>query len=274
MTPPALGTSASRWLAVFAVTLACMTMLESAIGHYRSGWLLRAQLAPIVAGSLLALAGISAGAAPNAAAVRSGLELAGWIAIVTGVIGVGYHHYYGIVEKAGGYRWLRHYMLYGAPQLAPLSLSAAGALAILAAYGMADSTSIAGLPIHRALLALVALTFVGAMAQAGILHYRGAFNTPAMYAPLLLPPLAILGTAWLALAPNAAVVAATRVVLWATIVLGFAGLGFHLRGLDRQMGGAHVFVFNLLQGPPPLAPAVFAVLAAIALLGLGTLGVA
>jgi hypothetical protein len=43
----------------------------------------------------------------------------------------------------------------------------------------------------------------------------------------------------------------------------------HLRGLDRQMGGLHVFLFNLLQGPPALAPAVYAALAAVGILALG-----
>jgi hypothetical protein len=43
----------------------------------------------------------------------------------------------------------------------------------------------------------------------------------------------------------------------------------HLRGLDRQMGGLHVFLFNLLQGPPALAPAVYAALAVVGILALG-----
>jgi hypothetical protein len=43
----------------------------------------------------------------------------------------------------------------------------------------------------------------------------------------------------------------------------------HLRGIDRQMGGLHLLQPNLLQGPPPLAPAVYAGFAVIGLLALG-----
>ena len=42
-----------------------------------------------------------------------------------------------------------------------------------------------------------ALPLAGAILQTGILHYRGAFNTPLMYAPFTLPPFAALGSAWL-----------------------------------------------------------------------------
>ena len=60
-----------------------------------------------------------------------------------------------------------------------------------------------------------------------------------------------------------------RVCLWGTILLAFVGLGMHLRGIDRQMGGLHLLHSNILQGPPPLAPAVYAGFAVIALLALG-----
>ena len=39
----------------------------------------------------------------------------------------------------------------------------------------------------------------------------------------------------------------------------------HLRGLGRQMGGLYVFLFNLLEGPPAWAPALFAGFAAVGL---------
>ncbi len=264
-----LGLSASQWTAVVAALLTLVVMVESWVGHYRSGFPLRAQYTPFAGGGALMLFCIIATAAPDAGWALRGLRATGWIAVAIGVVGVGYHHYYGIAKKAGGYRWLLHYLMYGAPQLAPLALSAAGALAVVTAHGLAGDATIAGVEPPRLLLGIVALALVGAIAQTGILHYRGAFNTPLMYVPFVLPPLAAVGAGWLAIAPAAAPAAVVRALLWATFLTGFVGLGMHLRGLDRQMGGLHVFLFNLLQGPPALAPAVYAALAAVGILALG-----
>jgi hypothetical protein len=258
-----------RWVALLVAPLALLIATESWIGHYRSGFPLRVQYAPLASSGLLMVASVAAAVAPAASPMIRLLRVAGWIALITGVVGVGYHHYFGIVKKAGGYRWLLHYLMYGAPQLAPLSLSAAGALAILGAAGLAgDPAGLGDADLARAMLAVVSAALTGAVLQSGILHYRGAFNTPLMYVPISVPPLAALTTGWLAVAPHGAVVFPARVLLWLTIVAGFVGLGMHLRGLDRQMGGLHLFLFNVLQGPPPLAPAAFASLAAVGLVAM------
>jgi hypothetical protein len=47
-----------------------------------------------------------------------------------------------------------------------------------------------------------------------------------------------------------------------------AGLGMHLRGLDRQMGGLYVWLFSLLEGPPAWAPALFTGFAAVGLIAI------
>lgn len=269
MIPTTLGLDTFQWVALVAAFLALVIIAEAWLGHYRSGFPLRAQYAPLLSGGLLAVVSVSAVIVPESARLHAALRIAGWIAVATGMIGVGYHHWYGIVEKAGGYRWLLHYLMYGAPQLAPLALSATGALAVVASRGLArDSAPADGDP-ARLLLGIAAIALVGAILQTGILHYRGAFNTPLMYAPFTFPPLAALGTGWLAIDPSPGITAFVRVCLWGTVLLAVVGLGMHLRGIDRQMGGLHVFHSNILQGPPPLAPAVYAGFAVIALLALG-----
>jgi hypothetical protein len=264
-----LGLDTFQWVALVAAVLALLIIAEAWLGHYRSGFPLRAQYAPLLSGGLLAVVSVAAVIMPDSAGLSSTLRIAGWIAVATGMIGVGYHHWYGIVEKAGGYRWLLHYLMYGAPQLAPLALSATGALAIVASQGLARGAAAADPESARLLLGIAAIALAGAIAQTGILHYRGAFNTPLMYAPFSLPPLAVLGSGWLAVDPSPGITGLLRVCLWGTIVLAFVGLGMHLRGIDRQMGGMHVLHSNILQGPPPLAPAVYAGFAIIALLALG-----
>jgi hypothetical protein len=266
-----LGLHTFQWVALVAALLTLVIIAEAWLGHYRSGFPLRAQYAPLLSGGLMAVVGVAVVILPDNARLHTALRIAGWIAVVTGMIGVGYHHGYGIVGKAGGYRWLLHYLMYGAPQLAPLALSATGALVVVASHGLARGATPTDAGSARLLLGIAAMALVGALAQTGILHYRGAFNTPLMYAPFTLPPLAALGSGWLAIDPSSGITGFVRVCLWGTILVAIVGLGMHLRGIDRQMGGVHLLHSNVVQGPPPLAPAVYAGFAVIALLGLGGL---
>jgi hypothetical protein len=265
VTPTFLGLDGFRWVALVAAVLTLLTLAEAVTGHYRSGLPLRAQYAPFASGGLLVLAAVAAVALPRAPWARSALMATGWLSVATGVIGVGYHHYFGIVEKAGGYKWLLHYLMYGAPQLAPLALSASGALAVLAANGMAGRPAVLGIGLRAALLGTVAVALAGAVAQAGILHYRGAFNNPLMYAPFTAPLLAAVASAWSVVDPSPRILSALTPLFLLTFVTGFVGVGMHLRGLDRQMGGLHVWLFNLLQGPPAWAPTMFSVFAIVGL---------
>jgi hypothetical protein len=261
-----LGLGAFQWIALVAALLTMLVLVEAWIGHYRSGFPLRVQYAPFASGGLLIVAALATGIAPGAAWAQAALRVTGWTAVVTGLIGLGYHHYYGIARKAGSYKWLLHYLMYGAPQLAPLALSTVGALAVLAAQGAAGRTAVLGIGLRSALFGTVAIALAGAIAQAGILHYRGAFNNPVMYAPVTVPVLAAVTSGWMSAAPATAPHTLGRALFALTFLIGFLGLGMHLRGFDRQMGGLHIFLFNLLQGPPPLAPAIFAGLAAIGLI--------
>jgi hypothetical protein len=263
-----LGLGGFHWLALVTALLALVIVAEAWLGHYRSGFPLRAQYVPLLIGGLLILTCVAAVVFPGERWVHVGLRAAGWLAIPVGIIGVGYHHWYGIIEKAGAYRWLLHYLMYSAPPLAPLALTAVGILALVAERGLAGGTTLGGIDLPRVLHATAALALIGALLEAAILHYRGAFNTPFMYAPFVAPPLAVAAIGWLAIAPGPAATGTARVLLWLTFLTGFVGLGMHLRGLDRMMGGLRVWRMNLLQGPPPTAPAVFAGFAIVELLAI------
>lgn len=263
--PQFLGLGAFQWIALITAFLTALTLAEAWIGHYRSAFPLRAQYAPFASGGLLIITTLATVIAPSTTWTHAGLRAAGLLAVVTGVVGVGYHHYYGIAEKAGGYRWLLHYLMYGAPQLAPLALSASGALAAMAATGMAGRTAVLGIELRAGLLITVAVALTGAVAQAGVLHYRGAYNNPLMYAPFTAPLLAAAASAWCAVDPSARVRSILTPLLLLTFVTGFVGAGMHLRGIDRQMGGLHIWLFNLLQGPPLWAPTMFSGFALVGL---------
>jgi hypothetical protein len=265
MGTPLIGLYPFQWIAMIAAALTLLLVADALAGHYRSGFAFRAQYAPFISGGLLIASAVAACVAPEATWANLALRAAGWLAIIVGAVGFGFHHYYGMAKKPGGYRWLLHYLMYGAPQLAPLALSATGALALITARGLARQTSFSGMDLHAALFVFVAVALVGAILQAGILHYRGAFNNPAMYAPFAAPLLAVFASLWIVLAPSRAASVALSILLWLTFLTGFVGLGMHLRGFGRQMGGLYVTVFNWLEGPPAFAPALFAGFAAVGL---------
>ena len=262
---PFIGLYPFQWVALLVAALALLLAADALAGHYRSGFVFRAQYVPFVSGGLLIVSAIVAAASPGATWANAALRAAGWLAIVSGAVGFGFHHYYGIARKPGGYKWLLHYLMYGAPQLAPLALAGVGALALVTARGLAGATNVAGISIRTTLFVFVIMMLTGAVLQTGVLHYRGAFNNPAMYAPFVAPLCAVFVSTWTLLAPSRTAALTLAALLWLTFLTGFVGLGMHLRGLGRQMGGLYVALFNWLEGPPACAPALFAGLAAVGL---------
>ena len=110
---------------------------------------------------------------------------------------------------------------------------------------------------------------LGTVAEAGLLHFRGAFQNPFMYAPVALPPVAaaLIGNA--ALGRTGTRRPWTRHWLRLTAALGYVGAAFHIRGVARQMGGWRNWSQNVLNGPPIPAPPSFT---GLALAGLAALG--
>ena len=260
-----LGLDPFQWLALIVSATTLLIMVDAFVGHYRHNFSYRLQYGPLIVGPLLAGPIVMAAAFPRVLWLNDMVYFVGWLAIVTGFIGFGYHVYYGMVKKPGGIRWWLHYLMYGAPMLFPLALSAMGLLALIISAGLAGEQTIFGVQIPTALLIFVVLVLLGGILQAGILHYRGAFNTPAMYAPLTVPVITVLAGLWIAFAPSDVSRIVFAAFLWLTLIVGFIGFGMHLRGLDRQMAGMYVALFNLMQGPPQGAPGWFAALAGIGL---------
>jgi hypothetical protein len=263
---PFIGLSPFQWIALVVASMTLLILADAFAGHYRSGFVFRSQYAPFISGGLLIVSAVAAIAKPEAAWSNLALRIAGWVALFSGVVGFGFHHYYGIAKKPGGYKWLLHYLMYGAPPVAPLALAITGMLALVAASGLANEISIAGVSLRTALLTLVAVALAGATLQAAILHYRGAFNNPLMFAPLTVPVLAVVMSILMITGPNEIVLLALTILLWLTFLIGFVGLGMHLRGFGRQMGGVYLAIFNWLEGPPAFAPALFTGFAGVGLI--------
>jgi hypothetical protein len=189
------------------------------------------------------------------AAVRSGrggrLEsavLAG--SVLTGLVGLGFH-LKNTSKRVGGWRSSAN-VFYGAPIGAPLAATMAGILG-------AASSSAAVDPHRSGVLAgcLATAGLLGAAAEAGALHFRGAFQHPYMYAPVIIPPVAAAALATATFSRSPAVRGGTRVLLHLTAWLGLAGACFHARGVQRRMGGWRNVRQNILAGPPLPAPPAF-----------------
>jgi hypothetical protein len=241
--------------------LAFSVLADSAVEHYRGSFQNRAMYAPLVAAAMT-LGGSIFGTVDRRAACHPVRETIYAAAAAIGLAGLGFHTY-NILKRPGRMSWLN--LFYGAPIGAPMALTLAGFLSRGAErvrnMSQRRRAAIAGLPASRWLAAVSAGGLAGTAAEAGLLHYRGAFQNPFMVAPLTAPPLASALLLAAALHPRSAINRLARWCLWLTVLLGFAGVGFHAYGVSRNMGGWRNWNQNLLNGPPLPAPPSFTGLA-------------
>jgi hypothetical protein len=92
--------------------------------------------------------------------------------------------------------------------------------------------------------------------EIAVLHYRGAFQNRFMWVPVLsLPAIMASGVASALKRDERASREILRPFAWLMTIAGTAGTFFHLRGIARQMGGYFNWKYNVVTGPPILAPA-------------------
>ena len=259
---------ASRLLNTAAATLAAGVLTDSAAEHYRAGFHNRAMfIAPVVSAATVVTAATASptrhGVPPRAVFATS---------VVTGLLGFGFH-LTNVSRRIGG--WNSSNVFNGAPIAAPLAITMAGLLGLAASRVATRAASPdarrpprAGSRVAGAIGGLCALGLAGTSIEAGVLHFRGAFQNPFMYAPVLIPPIAAatLATAAVTRSPKARKAAGglLRLTTW----LGVAGVCFHAWGVQRRMGGWRNWRQNVLAGPPLPAPPAFT---GLALAGLAAL---
>ena len=261
-----LGLGGPQWILIVSIVSTACLLPDAFAGHYRRAFVRRVQYVPFITGSVLVVCAAGTVLWPDQPWLHVPLLSAAWIALASGVIGSAVHAYFGTFAKPGGYRWTLHYAMYGAPVLAPLALSANGFLTLVAGRALMGRFDVGGVPLGITLFGAAALSLTGAAVQAAILHYRGAFNNPLMYLPVTAPLAAVIALVAMIVRPSAWTEGVLIVALWATIAVGIVGLGMHLRGFDRQMGGLGIALANWLQGPPAFAPALFTCFAAVGLI--------
>jgi hypothetical protein len=266
-----LTKTAGRRLNGSAAMLAFSVLADSAVEHYRGSFHNRAMYVPLGV-SALTLGGSLFGVADTRPSKHVARDAICGAAAVTAFAGLGFH-LYNILKRPGGWSWLN--LFYSAPIGAPMALVLAGLLG-RGAERVRETPALApakvlGLPAGRMLAAVTAVGLAGTVGEAGLLHFRGAYHNPAMFLPVSLPPLASILVGAAALRPSGLHNRLARWWLRVTAVLGLAGVGFHVFGVARNMGGWRNWSQNVLNGPPLPAPPSFTGLALAGLAALSLL---
>ena len=263
----ATAANAARRLNNSSALLALSVFADSSIEHYRGMFHNKAMFIPLAV-SAATLASSLHGTRDESGEAHRLRHATALAAAATGLVGGGFH-LYNVLKREGGLSW--HNLFYGAPLGAPYALILAGLMGTAAEH-VRDSghrePSVLGLPAGPALAAITSAGILGTVAEAALLHFRGAFQDPFMYLPVTIPPVAagLIAKAGLEAPPRWRRL--TRIWFRLTAVLGFLGAGFHMVGVARNMGGWRNWSQNVLNGPPIPAPPSFT---GLALAGLAAL---
>lgn len=268
---PAAVITAARRLNRAAGTIAASVLIDSAMEHYRGNFHNKAMWTPLVTSALSVAVSIH-GLADKRHGAHPVRDIVYAAAGLVGLIGTGFH-LYNVTKKVGGFNWQN--IFYSAPLGAPAAMSLSGLMGFLSERVRdnepEDEPKLFGMPAGRVIAATTAVSLLGTTAEAGLLHFRGAFHNPAMLLPITMPPIAA------ALLGRAAVGEATKEQkisrLWiaATAAMGVVGVAFHAYGVSRGMGGWRNWQQNALSGPPLPAPPSFTGLALAGLAALALL---
>jgi hypothetical protein len=265
---PGAAVRAARRMNRAAGVIAAAVLADSAAEHYRGSFHNKAMVAPLVTAAFSLAVSVHGNAdeRPVAHLVRDSVYAA---AALTGLVGTCFH-IFNIGKRPGGFSWQN--LFYSAPIGAPTALILSGALGFLAER-VRDTTpglcpTLGGVSAGRVVAAATSVGLLGTMGEAGLLHFRGAYHDPFMYLPVTIPPITavLIGNAAFGRARQRRWMA--RFWLRLTAALGFAGVGFHVIGVARNMGGWRNWTQNVLNGPPLPAPPSFT---GLALAGLAAL---
>ena len=107
--------------------------------------------------------------------------------------------------------------------------------------------------LQKTLAAATALSVPGLAFEIYLEHYKGSFGDKWMWTPIALtPPLTAAGVAGIYSERVAKTWLPARSALYA--LDGLIGVVTHLRGVQKRPGGFHEPTYNLVMGPPLLAP--------------------
>ncbi|MBR0551536.1 hypothetical protein [Stakelama marina] len=255
---------AIRLIAGGATMLGLSVLADSGLEHYRGSFRNPAMVFPLLSSSM-AIGFNGRRLEKPLSDEKTGPLVSHLTSAATGVVGLGFH-LYNVMKRPGGLTFTN--LFYAAPAGAPFALALAGALGSTADR-LARGKDTLG-PIHltsgRAIGLLTSFGLIGTVAEATLLHFRGAYHDPFMWLPVALPPVTAASLARDVVDDQPRQI--TTSLLAATAAMGLIGVGFHAYGVARNMGGWKNWRQNLLVGPPTPAPPAFT---GLAIAGLGAL---
>jgi hypothetical protein len=118
---------------------------------------------------------------------------------------------------------------------------------------------------QRALSAATAVSVVPLTFEVDLEHYQGSFGDKWEWVPIALAPAVVAAGAAGVRSERAA---RTWLPLTASLygACGLAGTVLHARGVHRRPGGFHEPTYNLVMGPPLLAPGSLGLIGAMGVL--------
>jgi hypothetical protein len=118
---------------------------------------------------------------------------------------------------------------------------------------------------QKALAAATALSAPPLAFEIYLEHYKGSFGDKWMWTPIVLtPPLMVAGIAGVFSRRAANSVLPAVSTLYA--LDGLIGIATHVRGVHRKPGGFKEPTYNLVMGPPLLAPGALCMVGAMGIL--------
>lgn len=266
---PPVTVAAGRRLNRAAGTIALSVLIDSAMEHYRGDFHNPVMATPLLS-SVASLAMSVHGAADRRGGSHVARDTAYVAAGLAGVVGTGFH-VYNVTKRIGGFSWQN--LFYAAPIGAPMAMALSGLVGFMAERvrnADDDRPTVFGVDAGRAIAATTAVSLLGTTAEAGLLHFRGAFHNPFMLLPVTMPPVAaaLIGEVAFGRAEPRPI---TRGWLIATAAMGVAGVALHTYGVSRAMGGWKNWRQNFFSGPPLPAPPAFTGLALAGLAALSLL---
>jgi hypothetical protein len=273
-----------RWLALAAGLSSALSGLEVGYLHYRGSYSRRVMYTPVILSG--ALFGVGIWSFRSSRAARTVLPIVSVITLADCVIG-SYFHIGGIQRKPGGWRLPITNIVMGPPIFAPLLFGTSAYLGLVASFLRREGNpGEHGMPRparanhwaklltdkqdgisweqdlregrfqkHMALASAIGAGCSGI--EAFYSHYKSNFRYKAQWTPVVVAPL-LAGAGIGALKSRYIAESWLPVLSAAAILEGAVGFGYHARGIVRRPGGLRMMVYNILHGPPILAPLLFA----------------
>lgn len=290
-----------RSLALLAGLSSLMTGLEVGYQHYRGSYSRRVMYTPVLLSGALFVAGMAAFASKRA--TKSVLRPVAALTLLDGVVGF-YFHVRGIARKPGGWRFPMTNMVMGPPVFAPLLFGLSAYLGLIATWLRredAGETSggnagwvpraahadhwMTALPgdrvstpekidwtqdvregrFQRHMAAATALATFFSGFEAFYSHYKNNFRYKAQWTPVVLAPM-LIAASLLSLRRSRTAHTWLPLLSAAAVVDGGVGFFYHARGVLRRPGGKKHLLYNIMYGPPVLAPLLFSACGMLGLL--------